>query len=536
MSTTNTKMTLIKAIGLRFILGMFFISALMVLLISVFVNIQMNRHVVMITESTQNHLLAAVQAASGFLSAGELDQYHTIEDTYTEEYMDLKKMLIQFADEYQVLYVYYWRHYQDDTGQFIIDNDLDPDDQVGPWSLFEIEEIAREALAGNTGVTDLGSYTPTWDGLISAYAPVYDNDGNLSCVAGVDISDEFIFIQRRDSQTMTIIQIIALSVSLIFGILNMMLYRRKARQIEDAHIKLQYFNNNLRRAFSTYLSEDVVEEIVGDPTRLQLGGVNRYMTAMFTDVKNFTSIAEALSPKYLVDLLNYYLSTMSDVILEQKGTIDKYQGDAIISFFGAPLELEDHALRACVTAIIMKKLEKEVNQYILEKELCHTPLLTRIGINTGEMVFGNMGTQKKMNYTIISNAVNLAARLEGINKQYGTWILASESTMRETKGKILARRLDQIRVVGINQPVLIYELLEIKENASAALIKQVNLFHNALDLFTSRRWKDAETQFRQLLELYPEDGPSIFYLDRCMQYLKSPPPDDWDGVFSFDSK
>jgi PAS domain-containing protein len=134
------------------------------------------------------------------------------------------------------------------------------------------------------------------------------------------------------------------------------------RNIEEAHQKLQYFNNNLRRAFSTYLSEDVVEEIVSDPTRLQLGGINRYMTALFTDVRNFARIAEALKPEQLIDLLNYYLSTMSDIILEQKGTIDKYQGDAIISFFGAPLVLEDHALRACLAAIMMKRAEKEANR------------------------------------------------------------------------------------------------------------------------------------------------------------------------------
>ena len=134
------------------------------------------------------------------------------------------------------------------------------------------------------------------------------------------------------------------------------------RNIEEAHQKLQYFNDNLRRAFNTYLSEEVVEEIVSDPSKLQLGGINRHMTAIFTDIRKFASISEALNPKQLVDLLNYYLSTMSDIILEQKGTIDKYQGDAIISFFGAPLELKDHALRACIAAILMKRIEIKVNK------------------------------------------------------------------------------------------------------------------------------------------------------------------------------
>jgi class 3 adenylate cyclase len=530
-------MDLKKAIGLRLVLGLFFVSALMVLLISVVVNNQMNRHVMMITESTQNHMIAAAQAAAKYVSAEELDRYHTVEDTETEEYQGLRQRLIQFAQTYNVLYVYYWRQYGSVTGQFIVDNDTDEESQVGPGSIFELEEVAFNGLAGNVGVTDLGTYTADeWGGLISGYAPVLDKDGNFYCVAGVDISDEFIFIQRKDSRNMTILQIIALSVSVIFGVFNMLLYRRKAIQIEEAHIKLQYFNNNLRRAFSTYLSEDVVEEIVSDPTRLQLGGIKRHMTAMFTDVQGFTHIAERLSPEHLVDLLNYYLSSMSDVILEQKGTIDKYEGDAIISFFGAPIELQDHAVRACAAAIVMKRMEKDINEHILENETSPTPLLTRIGINSGEMVVGNMGTQKKMNYTIISNAVNLAARLEGVNKQYGTWILTSENTIKETGDCFLSRKLDRIRVVGINEPVRIYEIMETNENATSAMHEKKTLFHNAHALFESRRWADAERAFNHVLKQFPGDGPSTLYVDRCRQYQKKEPAAGWDGVFNMIEK
>ena len=535
-SSSKSRFAFIKAIGVRLVLGLFFISALMVLLISAVVNVQMNQYERMITESLQNHLMAAAQALATLSSAEELDRYHTVEDTNTPEYQNIRERLISFAEEYNVLYAYYWRDYGNGTLQYIVDNDMDPETQVGPDSIYEVEEIALNALAGNVGVTDLGSYTPTWDGLITGYAPVYDRDGNFYCVAGVDISDEYIFIQRRNSRNMTILQIIALLVSLVFGVLNMMLYRRKARQIEEAHIKLQYFNNNLRRAFSTYLSEEVVEEIVSDPTRLQLGGVKRHMTALFTDIKSFTGIAEALPPEQVVDLLNYYLSTMSDAILEQKGTIDKYEGDAIIAFFGAPLELPDHALRACLTAIVMRRLEADVNRYFAEKQISPSPLLTRMGINSGDMVVGNMGTQKKMNYTIISNAVNLASRLEGINKNYGTWILASENTINETEGLLLTRRLDRIRVVGINEPVRIYEILETKADAPPAMHELTALFHNALGLFEFGRWKDAENAFSHVLKVAPNDGPSLLYLKRCRQYQEQPPGSDWDRVFNFTEK
>jgi class 3 adenylate cyclase len=362
------------------------------------------------------------------------------------------------------------------------------------------------------------------------------DDGKVYAVAGVDISDEFIFLQHQDAHKMTLLQLIVVPVSMLFGVLNMFLYRRKAIQIEEAHVKLQYFNNNLRRAFSTYLSEDVVEEIVTDPTRLQLGGVKRHMTAIFTDIRGFSSIAEKLSPEHLVDLLNHYLSTLSDVILEQKGTIDKYEGDAIIAFFGAPLELPDHAVRACTAAVVMKRLEDDVNKYVMENGISPTPLLTRIGINSGDMVVGNMGTQKKMNYTIISNAVNMAARLEGVNKQYGTWILTAEHTIKETAGRFLTRRLDRIRVVGINEPVQIYEILETMENAPQALQQKVDLFHKALALFEERHWKNAEQGFFHILEQFPDDGPSNLYLNRCRQFITHEPLPDWDGVFNMNEK
>jgi class 3 adenylate cyclase len=335
---------------------------------------------------------------------------------------------------------------------------------------------------------------------------------------------------------MMILQLFALYIAVFFGFLNMLMYRKKTREAEDANVKLQYFNNNMRHAFSTYLSEDVVEEIISDPARLQLGGVSRHMTALFSDIKGFTSIAEALAPDHLVDLLNYYLSTMSDVILEQKGTIDKYQGDSIVSFFGAPLDLEDHAMRACTAGIIMKRMEGDINKYVLEKGISPMPLLTRIGINTGEMVVGNMGTQKKMNYTIISNAVNLASRLEGVNKIYGTWVLATDSTIQETADSFLTRRLDRIRVVGINEVVHINEILELKSEASDVMLELVHLFHKALDLFEKRNWKEAENAFMQVLKLSPKDGPSRLYIRRCRQYREYPPKADWDGIFDLSQK
>jgi adenylate cyclase len=292
----------------------------------------------------------------------------------------------------------------------------------------------------------------------------------------------------------------------------------------------------IRKAFSTYVSGDVVKELIADPSRLQLGGTERHMTALFTDIQRFSGIAEKLDPEDLVSLLNRYLTAMSDVILNEKGTIDKYEGDAIIAFFGAPLEIPDHALRACVSAVAMKRIENELNKTIGEQGLSPAPLLTRIGINTGNMIAGNMGTENKMNYTIMGNTVNLAARLEGVNKQYGTWILVSEDTIRETGDRLLVRKLDRVRVVGISEPVRLYELLETAENAVPQQQRLVEVFHQALDCFENRSWDQAKEGFREVLSIINDDTPAQKYLDRCTNCLADPPPDTWDGVYNLTEK
>ena len=291
----------------------------------------------------------------------------------------------------------------------------------------------------------------------------------------------------------------------------------------------------IRKAFSTYVSDDVVKEIIADPSRLQLGGTKRHMSAIFTDVQGFSTISEQLDPEHLVSLLNRYLTFMSDAILEEKGTIDKYEGDAIIAFFGAPMPLEDHAFRACASAITIKRIEKELNKKIMEEKLSPKPLYTRIGINTGSMVAGNMGTGNKMNYTIMGNAVNLAARLEGVNKQYGTWILASESTVQEAGETILTRKLDKVRVVGINEPVRLHELVNMADYADPDEKKLVEVFDQARECYENRKWKEAIEGFKESLSI-ENGGPSAVYLRRCENFFKNPPDDAWDGVYNLTEK
>jgi len=287
------------------------------------------------------------------------------------------------------------------------------------------------------------------------------------------------------------------------------------------------------------------------------------MTAIFTDIRSFSTISQALrdpatgdiDAQRLVSLLNVYLTRMSDIVLANQGTIDKYEGDAIIAFFGAPIRMEDHALLACRSAIAMKKAEADFNREAREKGLIDmgvlealverkviksvddpTPIQTRIGINTGSMVVGNMGTQNKMNYTIMGNAVNLTARLEGVNKLYRTQILASEETLSATQGKIFARRLERVRVVGISEPVCVWELIEEETAVTESDRKRVEVFNKAMRIFEARDWTAAQEAFRKVLDDFPDDNPAKIFMDRSAKYRATPPPADWDGVYDLMEK
>jgi adenylate cyclase len=292
----------------------------------------------------------------------------------------------------------------------------------------------------------------------------------------------------------------------------------------------------LRKAFTTYLSPDVVDQIVDNPGLLKLGGQEKQITALFTDIKSFSTLSEKVTPEHLVQILNRYLTVMSDIVLEEKGTIDKYIGDAIVSFFGAPIDLPDHAKRACLAAIRMKEAEDRLNEEFKEAGDVPMEIHTRIGVNTGAMVVGNMGTDNKMNYTIMGNDVNLAARLEGVNKQYGTWILVSESTWNATEGMFVGRKLDRVRVVGINTPVQLWNLVAVRSEATPQLIALTDRFNLAIDAYREKRLDDAIMLFTKCLESHPDDAASSIFLERVRELKKSGLPAEWSDIINMTSK
>jgi len=289
----------------------------------------------------------------------------------------------------------------------------------------------------------------------------------------------------------------------------------------------------IRKAFSFYLSPDMIRRIAASPESLNLGGEEVVATALFTDIKGFTPIAESLTAPQTAALLNDYFSKATRHIFDAGGTLIKYIGDAVFAIWGAPLRMEDHATRACQAALALARDQEAARVAGRPNE----SLLTRIGVHTGPMLVGNLGSAQRFDYTAIGDAVNLAARLEGLNKSLGTRALASGDTLSRTDGRFLVRSLGRARVVGRNEPVEIFELLGLQGEEPPIPAEALETFREALGLFTIRSFVDAAEGFRSVsAHCGGSDGPSQFYLSLIGRLEKEPPPADWDGVVNFESK
>ncbi|MEO5362219.1 MAG: adenylate/guanylate cyclase domain-containing protein [Magnetococcus sp. DMHC-8] len=322
--------------------------------------------------------------------------------------------------------------------------------------------------------------------------------------------------------------VISLSYSLTAGFLSFLIVSLRYYILEMGQKQM------IKGAFGQYLSPKVVDILVKDPSKLSLGGESREMTAFFSDVAGFSTISEKLTPEELVQLLNEYLTAMCDIIARYDGTVDKFEGDAIIAFWGAPLDQPNHATLCCYACIDMAKHMVGMRTKLAAEG---RPRMTvRMGINTGRMVVGNMGSKQRMDYTIMGDAVNLAARLEGANKFYNSGTMISDATYQHAKDFVEARELDIVRVVGKNEPVTIYQLLDRKGELDATTAEVLARYNHAREAYRAKDFATALQRFEKILEVDPNDGPGLAYIARCKEYLENPPPADWDGVFQFTSK
>jgi adenylate cyclase len=295
------------------------------------------------------------------------------------------------------------------------------------------------------------------------------------------------------------------------------------------YVLTQHERRMIQGAFSHYVPEKVVSQILENPDSLQLGGEERVVSVMFSDVAGFTSISEKLTPAELVKLLNEYLTEMTEIVLAHDGIIDKYEGDAIMAEFGVPVHYDNHAFLACNAALQMQKKLR----YLRKKwEQENKPMLkARIGINTGEVIVGNMGSRNVFDYTVMGDHVNLGSRLEGANKFYGTYIMISEYTHEHVKDDFFTRELDLIRVKGKEQPIKVFELIASKrDKLDEKFAKMLVEYSKGLEHYKQKEWDDAIGCFETCLNLRPNDTPSSEYRSRCIEYKFNSPGPDWDGV------
>ena len=286
-----------------------------------------------------------------------------------------------------------------------------------------------------------------------------------------------------------------------------------------------------KSAFGMYLSPDVVDRIAENPSALELGGEKRPLTLLFSDLAGFTPMAERRQAEDLVSLLNEYLDDMTQVVIEQRGYVDKYIGDAVMAFWNAPEELDDHADRAILTAIGMQRQMQELNRRWHDRDGRQAPLQVRIGIHTGTAIVGNFGGQSRFNYSAIGDDVNLAARLEPANKKFETLTMVSHATLLEARGKYRVRGLGDVRVPGRVVPVKVFELIE-EADVILPTEKEEALadFEAGMELYRRRAWAAALDRFEKAVARCEDDGPSRVYAKWCRQYMVSPPAPEWDFV------
>ena len=293
----------------------------------------------------------------------------------------------------------------------------------------------------------------------------------------------------------------------------------------------------MRHAFSKYVSKDILEEILNDPTKVQLGGVERDATVFFSDVRGFTTLSEQLTAKELVTFLNQYLTIMTDIALDTHGVVDKYIGDAIMAFWGAPLPTPTHARDAIRASLRMIDALHEFNKASTGNG--NPSIDIGIGLNSGDVIAGNMGSTNRFDYTVMGDTVTLASRLEGQTKTYGVHIIASENTIAKisendrAEESLLFRELDKIKVKGKKLPVTIFEVVESTHQEKIREI--LPDFAAALTLYYAGSFAAARSGFEQILTTLPSDAPSRLLFDRCTYFIEHPPV-NWDGVYEFKTK
>ncbi|MBN1411439.1 MAG: adenylate/guanylate cyclase domain-containing protein [Spirochaetales bacterium] len=444
---------------------------------------------------------------------------------------------------------------------FAVDGDPDPSSRADIGEVYsdatrEMEDVFRN----RDGIYIESKFAEDeWGVWISGYAPVKTAGGAFAGILGIDISAKTVL--DYENQVLLIIMLITAGV-IVFGILiSMFLSSRITSPLsllekDISRIREYRFEDTLNlktvfreiksidntvdnvkaslRSFQKYVPSDLVKQLIALKKEAVLGGEKRVLTIYFSDIKDSTTFAESMKPEELIKILAKYFSGMTETLINNKATIDKYIGDCIMAFWNAPLDVEKHAYYACEGALATKEFLRNFNRELKERGIME--LSTRIGINTGEVIVGNIGYERRFNYTVMGDPANVASRMEGLNKHYGTGILITENTYKEVKDTMATRLIDKVIVKGKTEGLRIYELLASKAKVQPGTLKLIQSFNSAIELYFAKQWKGAAQSFAGILRENPDDMPSKILMARCNGYVQNPPPPDWDGIYVLKSK
>jgi len=498
---------------------------------------------------------------------GELHQsIQTVEDDKSDAYIKLKNAL-QIMREHGtgIANAYTMRKQENGEFAFIVDGSEKDQNATGDiYPQSSVMPMLNSALNINSddksprSETDI--YKDDWGVWLSAYAPIFTKSGQFDGIVGIDVSAQSI----QDQEFKYIVTISSISLVCIFlmmplGFVFASRIRRPLEALTTEMEKIGRFELNYEifvptriyeinrmvqrlesmrrglRSFEKYVPSDLVRDLIELGRDAKLGGEKKNLTIFFSDIANFTSISERLEPEKLVGFLGEYLTVVNDALSQNQATVDKYIGDSVMAFWGAPRNVENPAIKSCQAALECQRKINLLSQKWQSNGL-DVEFKTRIGIHTGDVIVGNIGSETRMNYTIIGDNVNLASRIESANKFYGTSILVSETTHQQAKKRFVMRLIDFAVLNGKSTPIRLYELVGYKGDMNKNQLYQIELYEKAFHFYTERRFPMAIFLLNRLLNKNPFDYAAYLLLERCEKYQLHAPSKDWQGEYILEVK
>ncbi|MDO9213269.1 MAG: adenylate/guanylate cyclase domain-containing protein [Methylococcales bacterium] len=517
-----------------------------------------------IREELRLRLTDAVNIMASKLDGDLHSQIQTATDQKSHAFKQLQNELMEMRRRGTgIANVYTMRKIDNEQIMFVVDaseNNLSPTGQIYPNPSNTLKN-ALNAVAGNKiAYSEPEPTADNWGVWLSAYAPIFTSTGKLDGIIGIDVSAQNVIAHELNYKIS--VYVISVVVALLMLPIGFLIARRirqplsqlamemeKVRHFElDSEVKVfsrireidsmvQQLENMKRglRSFRKYVPADLVQELIELGVDAKLGGEKKTLTIFFSDIANFTTMSEKLEPEVLVAFLGEYLNVMNACLLQNQATVDKYIGDGVMAFWGAPRAVDDPAVKACQAALACQQQIQQLNQKWRAAEL-DLAFHTRIGINTGEVIVGNMGSDARMSYTVIGDNVNLTSRVESANKFYGTSVLITEPTYQQVKDHFVTRLLDYAVLAGKAIPIRLYELVGNIGTVSAEKLQQIDDYQRAFHLYSQRQFAEAIVLLEQLIPSTPEDRVAPLLLARCQLYMNTPPADDWQGDYVLQSK